>query len=187
MAKSNRDGFEVIALPHIELVFRVAMTYCHDPARADDLVQETYLKAFKRFESFRNGTNIKAWLLRIMHNTWIDLLRHRKVVGPTVPVEEQRLAHPQPDGRDGNRWSNPQELLENFSDEQIIKALRDLGEEQRLSLYLVDVEGFSHEDVAAITDVAVGTVKSRTSRARHELKRRLESHARDLGFLDRVS
>ncbi|MHC4293527.1 MAG: sigma-70 family RNA polymerase sigma factor [Planctomycetota bacterium] len=142
---------------------------------AEDMVQTTYLKAFENFSSFTKGTNCKAWLMRILRNTWIDQLRHQKISGIELPLNEE-LADEE---RSETVWSNAQDLLENFSDEDVIKALMKLGEDQRLTLYLVDVEGFTQMEVAEIMDITVGTVKSRTSRGRDALKRSLSSYARE--------
>jgi RNA polymerase sigma-70 factor (ECF subfamily) len=180
---ADRSEFDQEALEHTDALYRAAMAMCRRPALAEDLVQTTLVKALRRFATFRSGSNCKAWLMRILHNTWVDYLRHRKVVGPTVPVEEQLLAGE--DGRDETHWSNPHDLLENFSDEQVIKALADLPDEQRITLYLTDVEDLSQEEVAEITDVAVGTVKSRTSRARNQLRERLHDYAIEMGLAGR--
>jgi RNA polymerase sigma-70 factor (ECF subfamily) len=181
---ANRQEFEELALPHLDTVYRVALSLCRDPATADDLAQTTFLKAWRSFDSYRRGTNIKAWLLRILRNRWIDVLRHRKVVGPTAAVEEQLVSDRQ--HATETEWNDAEDLLQNFGDEQIIEAMQELPEEQRLTLFLLDVEGLSQEEVAEITDVAVGTVKSRSSRARRMMKERLTEHARDLGFLQRT-
>jgi len=182
---AETDDFERLTLPHLDAVYRAALALTGREEDARELVQTTYLKALRRFESFRPGTNCKAWLLAIMRHTRIDQLRHDQVVGRQVSIEEQRLAAPeQPEE---TAWSNPVDLLENFADEQIIRALGELPEQHRLTLYLVDVEQLSQEEVAEITGVAVGTVKSRTSRARALLRQRLLSHARDLGLVDRKS
>ena len=148
--------FEKIAMPHLDAVFRTALVLCGDRAQADDLAQTTFLKAFEKFSTFTPGTSCKAWLMRILRNTWIDQLRHGKVVPGTVPLVENIAARPGLSDRAG--WSNPQEILEKFSDQQVIRALRDLPEDQRMSLLLMDVEGLSQDEVAAATGVAVGTV-----------------------------
>jgi RNA polymerase sigma-70 factor (ECF subfamily) len=180
---AERAQFEKIALQHMESVYRAAWALCRRKQDAEELAQRTFLKALERFGSFEEGTNCKAWLLRILRNTWFDELRHRKVVGPTVPVEEIPLGEASP--AEQTAWSDPRDLLENFSDEQVIAALRELPDDQRLTLYLVDVEGLTHDEAAEIMDIAVGTVKSRTSRARESLRQRLEAHARDLGYVGR--
>ncbi len=178
---ANKKEFESVALVHLEAVCRAAYALCGGREAAEDLVQMTYLKAFEGFGSFKKGTNCKAWLTRILRNSWIDRLRHNGVVGNVVSIEEGEIAAASED--DDAVWSECEDVLERFSDEQVIKALRELPEEQRLTLFLIDVEGVSQEEAAEIMEVAVGTVKSRTSRARAVLKERLVSYAKDMGFM----
>ncbi len=180
---ADRTEFENITTPYLDVVYRTAFALSGSVSDADDLTQDTFAKALDRFDTFQLGTNCKAWLLRILRNTWIDELRHRKVVGPSVSVDEVVLAGPEV--QDEASWTNVQDVLESFSDEVVIDAMKNLPDDQRLTLFLVDVEQFSHEEVAKITDVAVGTVKSRTSRARSTLRQKLLAHAKDLGFLER--
>jgi len=175
------ESFEDIAMPHLDAVYRAAVAICGRQSVAEDLVQDTFAKAFERFELFEKETNCKAWLLQILRNTWIDRLRHQKVAGLTLPLEEEIVAHTSQAHE--TVWSNAEDLLENFSDEQIIKALSQLPEDQRLTLFLTDVENLSQKDVAQITGVSVGTVKSRTSRARAELKNKLSSYAKQMGLI----
>jgi len=174
------DSFEEIAMPHLDTVYRAAVAMCGGRNDAEDLTQATFLKAFERFESFRKGTNCKAWLLSILRNKWIDLMRHRGTVGQVLQIDESIIASREQN--DEIKYSNCNDLLENFSDEQIIKALKSLPDQQRFPLFLVDVEQLSHEEVAKIMGVPVGTVKSRTSRARAILRKRLFSHAKEMGF-----
>ncbi len=175
-----RSRFEKTACVHIDAVYRAARALCGSKEMADDLVQTTFLKAFGNFGSFKTNTNCKAWLMRILRNTWIDRLRRQKTAGQHLPLDEELIEH-KPGGIE-TVWSDPQDLLENFSDEQVIKALASLADDQRLTLFLIDVEGFSQEDVAKITGVAVGTVKSRTSRARTALRGHLASYAEEMGW-----
>ena len=175
------ESFEEIALPHLNAVYRAAVAICGHHKDADDLVQDTFLKAFERFELFEKGTNCKAWLLQILRNTWIDRLRRRKIAGLTLPLDEEIVAATSKDCE--TKWSNAEDLIENFSDEQIIKALSKLPEDQRLTLFLTDVEQLSQKEVARITGVAVGTVKSRASRGRAELKNRLTLYAKQMGLI----
>ena len=182
---ADRKAFERIAMPHMETVYRAAVAMAGRRSDAEELTQTTFLKAMERFGSFKEGTHCKAWLLRILRNTWYDQLRHRGIVGPTADADELPLEAP--DEAEETHWSDPEDLLQNFSDEQIIRALGELPEEQRLTLYLVEVESMSHEEAAEVLDVAVGTVKSRSSRAREALRGRLSAHARDLGYLGRRS
>jgi len=176
----TKQGFEQAALPYLDNVYRAAVALCGRADEAEDLVQATFVKAWERFETFTPGTKCKAWLFQILRNIWIDQLRHKKVVGTAVPLDEALVAE-ESDVED-TVWSDAQDLLENFSDEQVIQAMKSLPDDQRLTLFLVDVEQLSQQEVAAITDVAVGTVKSRASRARNELKKRLLPYARQMGF-----
>jgi RNA polymerase sigma-70 factor (ECF subfamily) len=181
---ADRSKFEEMALPYLDTLYRVALTLCRRPTKADDLVQTAYLKGLRNFASYRTGTNLKAWLIRILRNTWIDELRHSKVAGPSHSLEEQWL--PDPAGEDPSDVTVNEDLLERFSDQDVIRALQDLPEEQRITLLLLDVEDLSQDEVAEITNVAVGTVKSRSSRARRTLKTTLLDHARDRGFVERI-
>jgi RNA polymerase sigma-70 factor (ECF subfamily) len=181
---TQRELFEQVALPHLDVVLRAAVALCRNRHEAEDLTQSTFVKALERFDSFEPGVpagpQCKAWLIQILRNTWIDHLRHRKVAGTAVPIDEAMVAD---DPQEEPVWTDARDLLENFSDEQVIKALIRLPEDQRLTLFLVDVEQCSQEEAAGILGVAVGTVKSRASRARTALRRSLADHARDLGFV----
>ena len=181
---TQRGPFEQIAMPHLDAVFRVAMALCGSRQEAEDLTQTAFVKALERFDSFEPGVppgpQCKAWLLQILRNTWIDQLRHRKIAGTAIPIDEAMVAD---EPQEEPVWTDARDLLENFSDEQVIKALTRLPEDQRLTLFLVDVEQCSQEEAAGILGVAVGTVKSRASRARVVLRRSLAAHARDLGFV----
>lgn len=168
-------------MPHLNAVYRAAFALSGEPETADDLAQATFMKAYEQFDTFRKGTNCKAWLLCILRNKWIDEVRHRHVVGSVASIDETLIAD-QPQN-EALKYENTQELLENFSDEQVIKALKSLPEEQRLTLFLVDVEQLTHEEAAEVLNVPVGTVKSRTSRARANLKTELFSHAKELGWV----
>src|SRR3990172_9616182 len=131
---ADKDKFESIALPYLDTVYRAAVALCGGVENAEDLVQATYLKALESFDSFRPGTNCRAWLLRILRNTWIDQLRHINITGPEVRIKQNLVADPPPQRE--TIWSEADDLLENFSDEQVIKALGELPEEQRLTLFL---------------------------------------------------
>jgi RNA polymerase sigma-70 factor, ECF subfamily len=180
---ANRADFEKTALPHLDVVFRAALVMSGQRATADDLVQATFAQALAAFASYREGTNCRAWLLRILRNTWYDELRHRRVVGPVAQIDELEVAAG--DRADEPVWDEPRAVLESFSDEQVIAALLALPEDQRLALYLTEVAEMTLDEAAAIMDVAAGTIKSRTSRARATLKKALAAHARDLGFTGR--
>lgn len=169
---SDRDRFGAEAMPWVDAVYRAAMALCGDPAVADDLAQTTYLKAWERFDRYEAGTNCRAWLMQILRNTWFDRLRkHQPVELPHENALEQLAAdaespEPPPPGDVAG-------YLEQMDDERLVAALGSLPEDFRLALFLVDVEEYSHEEAAEMLGVAVGTVKSRTSRARKMLRQAL--------------
>lgn len=177
---ADKNSFEETALNYIDLVYRVAVGLCGKSNVADDLVQETFLKAFERFDKFKKGTNCKSWLLTILRNTWIDRLRHEKVAGNVVSLENVNIVDQSDTVEEAG--ISQDDLLEKFSDEQVIKALKHLPEEQRITLLLIDVEQMAQKEVADVTGVAVGTVKSRASRGRAELKKILEFYAKEMGM-----
>ncbi|OQB81226.1 MAG: ECF RNA polymerase sigma factor SigH [Planctomycetes bacterium ADurb.Bin126] len=170
-------------MPLLPVMYRAATAFAGNEPDARDLVQTVYLKALERFDRFENGTNCKGWMMQIMRNTWIDQLRRRRTAGPQVSLEADLL--PAPDDRPDE--VDLRELLEQFSDSAIIRVLQELPDSQRMALYLTDVEGLDQNEVAAILDIAVGTVKSRVSRARSVLREKLQAHARDMGFVGRRS
>lgn len=177
---ADKSEFEAIAMLHLDAVYRAAVALCGNREEAEDLTQATFLRAFERFDLFRKGTNCKAWLLSILRNKWIDQMRRKNLIGHVLQIDE-RIVVCQPRNEE-THWSNCEDLLENFSDKQVIRALKELPDEQRLTLFLIDVAQLSQEKVAEIMDMAVGTVKSRTSRARAVLKERLLSYAKEMGF-----
>jgi RNA polymerase sigma-70 factor (ECF subfamily) len=177
--KNDIDSFEEIAMPHLNAVYRAAFTMCNNRETAEDLAQATFLSAFERFDTFHKDSNCKAWLLKILRNKWIDMMRHRSVVGQVSQLDENIVAH---EAQNEIKYSNDKDLLANFSDEQVIRALKSLPDEQRFALFLSEVEQLSHEEIAQIMNVPIGTIKSRTSRARAILKQRLLSYARDMGY-----
>lgn len=177
---NSKSEFENIALCHLDAVYRFAVTLCHNNSQAEDFVQETFLAAFAKFDGFTRGTNCRAWLFKILKNKWIDHIRLNNAEGTQLEFEpeiaDERMATEQ------TSWSNCEDLLENFSDQQVIKALKSLPDQQRLALFLVDVERISHDEAAQIMDVPIGTVKSRAGRARAALKQVLLDYAGEMGY-----
>jgi len=177
--------------PHVQAVLRVARILCGggDTAEAEDLAQDTMLKAYKAIEQFRPGTDAKAWLLTILRRTRIDRLRSPATAPPRElslnaldvdPIE----APTREEGTDREAlWERPDAALAAFGDQQIIDALQELPEEIRLTLLLVDVEGLDHRDAAAVLDVPVGTIKSRAHRGRAMLRGALLPVAREMRLI----
>ena len=183
---ADKKDFERLAMPHLDAVYRAAVALCRDQGDAEDLVQTTYAKALERFDSFEPGSHCRAWLLRILRNTRIDELRHWKVIGATVSMEDCEPVTADPPPAAETAWTNAQDVLNNFPDDEVRRALGELPDDQRLTLFLVDVEGLSQDEAAEVLDVPAGTVKSRTSRARETLRQKLIAYARDLGLIGRV-
>ncbi len=178
-AKDRPDNFRQVALPHIDAILRTATALCGRADQAQDLAQATFLKAIENWRLFRPGTNCKAWLLQILRNTWIDTLRKDRRTESAMPVEEMDVPAPVDSCDDA---PVPADVLEEFSDKEVIAALASLPEPQRLALYLVDVERMTLGEIGEILGVPVGTVKSRAGRARLALREKLRAHALDLGF-----
>ena len=181
-AEATRQFYEIV-WPHRAVVLRVALIQTANSAEAEDLAQETLLKAFKAIGGFHAGGNIKAWLLTILRNTRIDRLR--TIAGSATHVSLDELAR-EPAGPqvaqefDAETWQNPEKMLAAFSDQTVIEALKEISEDLRWTLLLVDVEGLDHEQAAEILGVPLGTVKSRVHRGRAALRQSLLPHARGL-------
>lgn len=171
-------------MPHLAAVFRAALSLAGREDQAHDLAQATFLKALEAFENFQERGNCKAWLMRILRNNWIDQLRKNSLMRE-CPLEVEPADRP-PAQQDSGDLSLAG-LMETLSDKVVLKAMAKLPPDQRLALLLVDVEGMDHQEVAAIIGVAVGTVKSRTSRARALLRLQLLEHATDLGLVKRCT
>jgi RNA polymerase sigma-70 factor (ECF subfamily) len=175
--------FHEALLPHMPAVLRTAQILCgRDSADAEDLTQETMLRAYRSIDQFQAGTDARAWLLTILRHARIDRIRATRAAVDTVSLEgmgQEPAARPEAGRADqGPVAENPEALLEEFTDAQMIHALGRLPEEIRWTLLLVDVEGMDHKDAAAVLDVPVGTVKSRAHRGRMMLRQELLPLAR---------
>jgi RNA polymerase sigma-70 factor (ECF subfamily) len=175
--------FYALVWPFRADVLRAARMLTRHHAEADDLAQETLLKAFAAIDSFREGTDMRAWLMRILRNARIDKLRSKAREAGNVSLEAADIDPPageESGADDDGAWNEPQRVLEAFSDHQIIVALRELPEEIRFTLLLVDVQQLDQAEAASILDVPVGTIKSRAHRGRAMLREKLLPHAREL-------
>ena len=180
-----KDEFEAEALRHLDALYRTALRMTRSEADAEDLVQETYIRAFRFRDQFTLGTNMKAWLFRILTNTFINTYR-RRATQPEVTdlegVDEFSLYRRMVDDRAASSSPDPEaELLNNMVDTEVTDALEELPEKFRTTV-LLDVEGFSYKEIAEMLGIPIGTVMSRLHRGRKFLQKRLYDLARERGI-----
>ena len=167
-------------------VLRTSQILTGNLTEAEDLAQETLLKAFRFIDRFSPATDAKAWLMTILRNTRIDRLRAAKAAA-TISLDDLTVEPAQEEAElPAISWEQPQEVLNGFSDQQMIDALQAMPEEIRWTLLLVDVEGLEQTEVARILEVPVGTIKSRAHRGRAMLRKVLLPMARDRRLVDEV-
>ncbi|MCZ4610873.1 sigma-70 family RNA polymerase sigma factor [Streptomyces sp. Lzd4kr] len=185
-AKAANAGADfTAALELMDRLYPAALGMTRNPADAEDLVQETYAKAYASFHQFRPGTNLKAWLFRILTNTFISSYRKQRREPQREgmqAVEDRQLTRAQSHTSSGLR-SAEDLALDNLRDSVVKEAMQAITEEFRVTVYLADVEGFAYKEIAEITGVPVGTVMSRLHRGRRRLRGLLEDYARERGIL----
>lgn len=174
--------FTAIALPYLNSLYNLAFSLTHNDKDAEDLVQETYLRAYRFFHQFERGTNCKAWLFRILRNTHINRFRKQAKEPQTVDLEdlENQAAE---DELNQHLLSPREELFKDLYDDEIQAALDGLPEDFRTAIILSDIEGLSYQEIAEIVECPLGTVRSRLSRGRSLLEKKLRQYAREHGYL----
>jgi RNA polymerase sigma-70 factor (ECF subfamily) len=177
--------FEKEAIPHMDALYNFALRMTGDSDEANDLVQETYLKAFRFFDKFERGTNCKAWLFRIMKNTFINTYRKSSKEPDKIDYEEVENFYEniKPSSTDSAHLEK--EIYDNLLDDELSNAIAALPEDFRTVIILCDIEGFTYDEIADFVDIPVGTVRSRLHRARKMLFVKLYNYAADKGYIDK--
>ena len=184
---ADKTKFSDQAMQYMDALYTAALRLTHNAADAEDLVQETYLKAYRAYGGFEEGTNLRAWLYRILTNTFINNYRSKKRRPDETDIDEiedlylyRRLGglEAAAAGR-----SAEEELLDWFTDAEVKEAVEALPEQFRMAVLLADVEGFSYKEIAEILDIPIGTVMSRLHRGRKALQKRLYDFGHDRGLV----
>jgi RNA polymerase sigma-70 factor (ECF subfamily) len=182
--EQQRERFERDALQYVDQLYSAAMRMARNPSDAEDLVQEAYTKAYSAFHQYKPGTNLKAWLYRILTNTYINLYRKRQrepLRANTDTVEDWQMTESAEHSRTGLR-SAEAEALDHLPDSDVKNALQAIPEEFRLAVYFTDVEGYAYKEVAEILGIPIGTVMSRLHRGRKQLRDLLADYAAERGI-----
>lgn len=183
------ERFEAEAMPFIDQLYGAALRMTRNPSDAEDLVQETYASAFAKFHQFREGTNLRAWLYRILTNNFINNYRkaqRRPQESSSEGIEDWQLYAAEQHSSTGLR-SAEMEALDKLPDSDVKDALQELPDDFRMAVYLADVEGFPYKEIAEMMQTPIGTVMSRLHRGRKMLQGLLSDYARDRGILPAAS
>lgn len=177
--EEKQETFENEFLPHIDSLYNFGYYLTNDEDEAKDLLQETYLRAYKYINYYQKGTNAKAWLLRILKNTFINDYRKKSKKPTHLSFEDFYTGE---DSEDTGFIDLRQEVFDSLIGDEVTRSLNALPVDYRLIILLCDIEGFKYEEIAKIIDVPIGTVRSRLHRARNMLKEKLKNYASKKGY-----
>lgn len=177
--------FEREALPHMNLLYNYGLRMTGNPADADDLVQETYLKAFRFWDKYEKGTNIKAWLFRIMKNSYINRYRKESKEPDTVDYDEVKNFYNTIKHESANTNDLEERIYGNLLADEVAKGLESLPDDFRTVVILCDIEGLTYEEIAEFVEIPIGTVRSRLHRGRKMLRGKLFDYARKRGYVSK--
>lgn len=176
--------FEKEFMPHADALYNFAYQLSYNDDDANDLVQETYMKAFRFIDSYQEGTNSKAWLFKILKNIFINEYRRKKREPEKIDYDDVITFSDEDDDNSAAYFDLREDMFDNMLGDEITNALNKLPIEFKTVILLCDIEGFTYEEIAKIIDIPIGTVRSRLHRARNMLKQLLKDYADQMGFED---
>lgn len=178
----KQEDFEDEIIPHLDAMYNFALRLTSDPSDAEDLVQDTIVKAFRFFSSYEKGTNAKAWLFRILKNSYINNYRKKSKQPNQVDYDEVSTFYETIRAERTDTSDLEDKMFRDLIDDDISQALEELPEDFRTVVLLCDVEGFTYEEIANMLDVPIGTIRSRLHRGRNLLKAQLREYAEKRGY-----
>lgn len=178
----KQEDFEDEIIPHLDAMYNFALRLTSDPSDAEDLVQDTIVKAFRFFSSYEKGTNAKAWLFRILKNSYINNYRKKSKQPNQVDYDEVSTFYETIRAERTDTSDLEDKMFRDLIDDDISAALEELPEDFRTVVLLCDVEGFTYEEIANMLDVPIGTIRSRLHRGRNLLKAQLKDYAEKRGY-----
>ena len=184
-SQAHLQVFEEEFLPQIDSLYNFAYHLTYNEEDANDLVQETYLKAYRFIDKYDIGTNAKAWLFKILKNAFINQYRKKSKQPNRVDYEEIISYHDGEDASYSSYLDLREEMFQTMMGDEVTNAINALPVDFRTVILLCDIEGFTYEEIAKIIDIPIGTVRSRLHRARNMLKKQLAVYAASLGFKDK--
>jgi len=178
----KQEDFEEEIIPHLDAMYNFALRLTSDPSDAEDLVQDTIVKAYRFFSSYEKGTNAKAWLFRILKNSYINNYRKKSKQPNQVDYDEVSTFYETIRAERTDTSDLEDKMFRDLIDDDISNALEELPEDFRTVVLLCDVEGFTYEEIANMLDVPIGTIRSRLHRGRNLLKAQLMEYAKERGY-----